>query len=815
MTDALAGLRVVDLSWGLAGALTTLVLGDYGAEVLRVEPPDGDVLRGEPAYPLWGRNKRSVALDLRLASARATARRLVERADIVVASFRPATATRLRLAYDDFADQHPGLVYASITGFGRHGRYANLKGYEGVVMAKMGGMGHVTGMAPRPGPAFPAVPYASYSAAHAALLGILAALYVRERTGRGQLVEASLAQALAAHDPWEWFLRVLCTKYPQAFTPVPPYSARGVPTQGFAFRLLVCLARDGRWLQFSQTSPHLFREFMEVLGLAWMFDDPRWKTAPDFETEEERERFWEILLEAARTRTVAEWDAVFRERPNVWAECFRTTREAMDHPQLRHNGQVIAVDDPHVGPTEQLAPFVVMSATPGRVRAPAPAPGEHTAATLDAVTSGTLVPPDARPAGALPRRPLDGVTVLELGLWYAAPYGPALLADLGARVIKIEPIAGEPMRYIMPVADAGAIKMLQGKESVAVALDAPEGRAIVQRIAERVDLVLVGYRGGVAERLGVDYATLSRANPRLVYLAAPGYGTDGPCARKPAYAPTIGVATGIGLFQAGPSIPSGPDLVMADVKTASIRLNWAAQAPANADGCSALGVATALLLGLVARERTGTGQAMLTSMLGTTLLAVSDDALAYAERPPRRVPDPMLHGFSALYRLYETADGWLFLAAPKAREWEALAPLVGLADDARFATPAARASNDAVLAEALATVFRTQSAGEWERTLMAADVAGVEVAPGPMPRVVIEEPWFREAGFLTDVEHPTFGPHARLAPLVTLALTPGEVGPAPVLGQHTESVLRELGYDDAAVTALAARKVVRRASDAG
>ena len=212
MSDALAGLRVVDLSWGLAGALTTLVLGDYGAEIVRVEPPDGDVLRGEPAYPLWGRNKKSVTVDLRQASGRAAIRRLVERADVVVTTFRPATARKLRLAYDDFADQHPGLVYASITGFGTRGRYANVPGYEGIVMAKMGAMSHVTGMAPRPGPAFPAVPYASYSAAHAALHGILAALYVRERTGRGQLVETSLAQAVAAHDPWEWFLRVLCAK---------------------------------------------------------------------------------------------------------------------------------------------------------------------------------------------------------------------------------------------------------------------------------------------------------------------------------------------------------------------------------------------------------------------------------------------------------------------------------------------------------------------------------------------------------------------------------------------------------------------------
>ena len=422
---ALAGLRVVDLV-GTRG-LTTLVLADYGADVLRIEPPAGDVLRGEPAWPLWGRGKRSVVLDLHEASARATVRRLVEGADVVVASFRPGRAERWRLAYEDFADQHPGLVYASITGFGRKGPYAALKGYEGVVMAKVGGMGHVAGMAARPGPAFPAVPYASFSAAHTALHGILAALLVRERTGRGQHVETCLAHAIAAHDPWEWFLRVVCEKYPQAYTPAPPYSARGVPTQGFAFRLLVCLTKDGRWLQFSQTAPHLFREFMDVLGLGWMFDDPRWKSAPDFEAEADREAFWEILLEKARERTVEEWDAVFREHPNVWAELFRTTREALDHPQLRHNRQVIVVDDPHAGPTEQLAPLVHMEATPAVVR-PAAALGADTQAVLDALTSGALKAPAQRLTGTMPDRPLAGFTILDLGLWYAAPFGPALLA---------------------------------------------------------------------------------------------------------------------------------------------------------------------------------------------------------------------------------------------------------------------------------------------------------------------------------------------------------------------------------------------------
>jgi crotonobetainyl-CoA:carnitine CoA-transferase CaiB-like acyl-CoA transferase len=816
MSDALAGLTVLDLSRELGGALVSLVLADYGADVVQVESPEGNPLRRHRAYPLWGRGKKSVVLDLAAEDGRRTLRRMAESVDVLIETFRPGVAERLGVAYEDLAPVHPGLVHTSITGFGRRGPYARLKGYEGVVMAKLGAMRHVEGMAPRRGPAFPAVPYATFSAAHAALQGTLAALYVRERTGRGQKVDATLVQGIAAHDPWDWFLRIIAERYPEAFHPAPPYSERLVPTQSFAFRLLVCLTRDGRWLQFSQTSPHLFAEFMRVLGLDWMWSDPEWKTAPEFEDEAKRERFWEKMLTAARERTVAEWEEVFREHPNVWAELFRSTEELLDHPQMRHNRHLVEVEDRVAGATRQLAPMVRMTATPGRVRSPAPLLGEHTDAVLADVASGRLRPSANGRSEPVPRRPLDGVTVLEFGLWYAAPFGPALLADLGARVIKIEPIAGEPMRNVMPFPEAGGIKVLQGKESVAVALDREESREIIRRLSRRADLVLMSYRAGVAAKHGVDYETLRRENPKLVYLNAPGYGVDGPCARKPAYAPTIGVASGAALFQAGPSIPHGPDLSLDEIKPASIRLNYAAQAPGNADGCSALGVATALLLGLVARERTGAGQEMLTSMLCTTAYAVSDDALAYAGKPPRIGPDAGLYGLSALYRLYETASGWVFLAALREREWRALAGAladrVDLAGDERFATPERRRQNDAALAEVLARVLRTGPASAWESELTARDVACVEIAPGPVSRAVMDDAITREAGFLAEVEHPTLGRHRRLAPIVSLSLTPGEARPAPVLGQDTDRVLREIGFAPEAVSDLEARGVVLRAA---
>jgi crotonobetainyl-CoA:carnitine CoA-transferase CaiB-like acyl-CoA transferase len=812
--SVLDGIRVLDLSWGFAGAMATLVLADYGAEVIRLEPPAGDPLRAEPGFALWGRGKRSVVLDFRSDSGRETARRLAQAADVVVASFRPGSAERLGLAYDDIAPTNPRLVYASITGFGTRGPLARLKGYEAIVMAKMGGLDHAGGMAPRAGPAYPAVPFASFGAAHTALHGILAALYVRERTGRGQLIETSLVQGLAAYDPWEGFLRVICEKFPQGYTPTPPVSENGVPNTGFLFRLLVCLTRDGRWLQFSQTSPHLFREFIDALGLAWIWTHPRWATAPDFESEADRSAFWDLLLCAAREKTLAEWQAVFAERPNVWAEIFRTTREAMDHPQMRHNGAVIRVDDPRGGPSEQLAPLVTMARTPARVRAPAPALGEHTAAVLGALDT-TARAPTPPPAPAEPSGPpLAGVTVLELGLFYAAPYGPALLADLGARVIKIEPLGGEPMRHIMPIPDAGAAKVLQGKESVALDLATPEGRAIVHRLARQTDLVMVSYRGGVAAKLGVDYETLRRENPRLVYLSAPGYGVDGPCARKPAYAPTIGAAMGFARAQAGPGVPHGADLTLEEIRPASLRLGAAAQAPGNADGCSALGVATALLLGLLARARTGEGQELRTSMLSTSAYAVSAECDAASGQAPHRTPDPLLLGLSALYRLYQTDDGWIFLACPQPHEWAPLCRALAdasLADDVRFGTVAAREANDTALAATLEDVFRRRGAAAWESLCLAHDVACAAVAPGPVAAQAMSHPLMRENGFLADAEHPIYGTYRRLAPLVRLAGTPSTAGPC-TLGEHTERVLGELGYDAAAIADLVRRQIARTAT---
>ena len=408
---------------------------------------------------------------------------------------------------------------------------------------------------------------------------------------------------------------------------------------------------------------------------------------------------------------------------------------------------------------------------------------------------------------------LAGVTILELGTFFAAPFGSNLLADLGARVIKVEPLEGEPMRTILPFPELGAVKVMQGKENISLDLGTPEGRVIVHELARRADIVLQSFRAGGAARQGVDEATLRAINPNLVYLNAPGYGTDGPCGNRPAYAPTIGAGAGFVMRNLGTAVPERPGMSIAEIRDNSVRLSVAGTTEfAQADGVSALGTATAMALGLLIRDRTGIAQGMLTTMLTSASHALCDDTTVWAGRPPTLSADPELFGYGARYRMYECADAWLFLAAPKEGEWAgvaaALAGVVDLATDARFADEAARRANDDALADVLAAAFRNDTAAHWQALLHSHDVGAVEVDSGPPEKVLQSAEFGRASGLVVDVEHPTFGDHPRLAPLVTLSHPVAFVGPGCLQGERTDRVLAELGYDTDAIAALHERKVV-------
>ncbi len=814
----LAGLRVLDLSNSLAGAQASQTLADFGAEVVHVEPPGGSSLRGLPSFPMTGRGKKSMVLDLHHAGDAALARSMALGADVLIETFRPGVMERLGLGCEELSAANPRLVYGSATGFGRTGPYANAKGYEALVMARIGALWASQAMVSREGPAHVSVPYCTYGASQQLLTGICAALHERERSGRGQRVDATLVNGVASLGTWNWYLNVITSKFPDAFTPSSPIGQYGTPVTPMVFMLLIALSKDGRWLQFSQVQLHLYMEMLKVMGLDWMLQDDEWKDAVWAADSPKTGEFWDKLYEAVQSKTLAEWNEVFENDHNVWAETMRHGSELLDHPQMQHLGAVVEIDDAERGLVRQPGPIVQMSATPAVLQHGAPvldADGAALRAAPWPAVGGLDVAPDSGSdsGSSSEGAALSDVTVLELGTFFAAPFGGTVLREVGARVIKVEPLEGEPMRTLLPFPELGAAKCVQGKESICVDLSTEEGRAIVHTLARKSDIVLQSFRAGVAERQGVDADTLRAINPDLVYLNSPGYGIDGPCGDRPAYAPTVGAGSGLVMRNIGTAIDERPGLSLKEIRADALRLSGAGTTEyAQADGLSALTAASAMALGLLVRDRTGVSQEMLTTMLTSTAHALADDMAEYKDRPPTQAADAELLGYSALYRLYRAADEWIYLAAPSSGDWDPLcAVLVGEADlaaDARFADEAARQSNDHALARELSGVFASKPAQHWEDTLLAAGV-GCVVAHREPPEIVLQSAEFAGAAdLLVEVEHPTFGDHVRLKPYVSFSRSATVAEPGVLAGQQTDAILSELGYSAETIADLRDRKVV-------
>jgi len=795
---ALDDIRVLDCTWGLAGAVTTMVLADNGAEVVKLEPPGGDPQRALPAFAQWHRGKRSVVADLGTEEGRLQAQGLAARADVVVTAWHPGVAERLGLGYDQLAGQNPGLVHCSITGFGPTGPYAHLKGYEAVVAAKAGTMAYDDADRPR----FAAIPGGSFAAAQGALQGILAALYVRDSTGKGQKIETSLAQGLSAYDLYAW----LGPQLPPEHASKPRAGHTFSPVSG-----IVGFTRDGAWLQFSNFRPHLVDAFLAAVGLT---DSYAAATARG----DSPQSVNEMVLRRLHEKTLDEWMEIFLASDDIGVEPFRTPREALDHPQMLHNGHVVEVTDPAWGKMRQVGPLVRMTETSAALHEGAPSLGELAAA--DAFTSvrdgdasvATAAPPADRPhSGAYASGPLDGVTVLELAWFYAAPFGTALLADLGARVIKVEAASGDPHRHQNPLDEFSGVKALGGKESIVVDYRTEAGRRILHQLVERSDLVMRNYRQQNSVAIGDDYESLAAVNPDQVYLYAASYGSDGPYTTRPAFAPTMGVAAGHRGYQLGWRKALGHRKPISFEEgleeLAGIRLRNGGPTN-NADAASALVVGTGMLLGLLAKARTGRGQYCETTMLCSNAYVVSDQFLDYAGAVPSAFHDE--NGAGPLYRLYQARTGWVFLAAPLPGDWGELLDALegsgekvsGLSADARFGSVEARAAHGAELAAELAAVFATRQAAEWEQVLTARGVACVEVSQRPLSDFTISDPSTVANGFISEVEHPLFGRHYRHGPIVTLSATPGTAGPGCLVGQHTRPILAELGYSDEEVEAL-------------
>jgi crotonobetainyl-CoA:carnitine CoA-transferase CaiB-like acyl-CoA transferase len=804
MTSVLEGLRVLDLSWGIAGPISGMLLSDHGADVIKVEPPGGDPFRSTPGYAAWIRGRRSAELDLADPGDRETFLGLARTADVLLESFEPGTTARLGISYEDLRRLNPGLVYCSITGYGALDRHRGRPAYDALVAARLGLLeeqrGHLGGAvphmngeepyladlpvpegmepgSPRSGPIFTASPWPSMAAAYLASVGINAALFARLRTGRGQHVETSLLQAALA---------LTCSKWQRAEHSDGPGYRTWIYDRRATKGMFRCA--DDRWVE--QWVPNvrfvLSSADGDTLELRRDIDNARNdpdRIMPEPENIVVLAHYHPELVEAFARFDSDEWVEVARQA-GVPLQPVRTPEEALVDPALVSESVVVDVAHPDHGLLRQVGILYRLSHTPGRVQGPVPRVGEHTEtirAEVRAATGGsaqaTASPePDSTPAD-LDRGPLTGITVLDLGFAVAGPFGCQVLADLGADVIKVN-ATRDPWWHANHIA-YGANR---GKRSICIDLKSPDGLAVLHRLVARADVVHSNMRPDALRRLGCDEDSLKAVNPQLVYCHTRGF-ERGPRSDSPGNDQTGSSLAGV-TFEDGGGYDGGKPF-------------WSLTSLGDTGNgfLSVIGVIQAL----VHRARTGEAQSVDTSILNAAMLSASAASLREDGTPlPRPHLDRMQLGLDPLYRLYQAADGWVCIAASGDRHWRGLLAaldLPGLADDPRFADTASRAANGAALAGLLEPRFGQATAA---RLFTDLDAHGVpcEISDPDFPLGVFEDPEMRAHGLVVTQQHPKLGRFDHFGTTIDFSETPGRIfGPPPVVGQHTREIMEEYGFD--------------------
>ena len=404
-----------------------------------------------------------------------------------------------------------------------------------------------------------------------------------------------------------------------------------------------------------------------------------------------------------------------------------------------------------------------------------------------------------RQPDAAGRRPLDGVTVLDLSRVFAGPYCTMLLADMGARVIKIEqPGTGDDTRAWGPPFVAGEsayfLSLNRNKESVALDFKHPEGRRLLDRLIARADVLVENFRPGTLDRLGLGYADLQTRLPRLVYCSISGFGQTGPKRERPGYDAVIQAEGGL-MSITGPEggRPYRLGVAISDLVTGM----FAAQG---------------ILLALIARATTGRGQMIDIAMLDSTAAVLTYQASIHlmTGQVPRRLGNR--HPTIAPYETFETTDGELVLSVGNDAIWRrfcAAAGLDALADDPRFATNGARVDHYAQLRPILVDLFRTNTRTHWIARL---DAAAVPCGAVKDIREVLADEQILARGMVETLPHPALGSVRLLGQPIKLSDTPGGARTAPPLrGEHTARVLeQDLGVDAATIDRLCADGVIER-----
>jgi crotonobetainyl-CoA:carnitine CoA-transferase CaiB-like acyl-CoA transferase len=799
MTDAddppLVGVRVLDLA-GPLGAYCGRLLADLGADVVRVEPPDGDPLRrcppfaGDRPHPErslpflnFHANKRGIVLDLDQPDGRDTFLALTRVADVVVESFPPGTMARLGLGYDRLRATNPGLVLVSITPFGQTGPYRHFKANDLIGVAT-GGMMSINGEPHRPPCTSPLAQAYQMASLHAAF-GALLALRERAASGRGQHVDVSM-QDVQAH----MFFNVV--NYAATATIAVRQGERSTIVPNSIYP-----TRDGH------VSLSVFQARHWKLLAEWLADpalaDPGWE---EREVRRESGDFIDERIGAFTRGFTTEQFVREAQRRHIPAGPVHTTAGFLHSPQVAARGMLVELEHPVVGRYRFPGPALRMGAGPPRVRRSAPTLGQHTAEVPDTWRSTSPRPRRPAPGSATRSLPLAGVRVLDFTRVWAGPFGTRLLADYGADVIRVESARFPDTRgapHLPPAVrlerDAHFAEMHRNKRSITLDLHLPEGRALARRLVGIADLVVENFGPGVMERWELDYHSLRRVREDVIVVRMPGMGFGGPHSDWVAYGQQVMAYTGLSPLWRDPCSPLA-----------------AATKLAYPDFVVAATLAVAAVAALLHRERTGVGQCVeaaqidaVASLMGVALLDYLLNGRVWEARGNDN-PDEAPH---AAYRCLGH-DRWVAIACATEEEWHALCRAMGrpgLADDPRFATRDLRHAHRDALDPLIEAWTATQTPHQVMYRLQRAGVPAGVVASG---EDLYHDPHLRERRFLETITHPDAGTLVHPGMTVRLSATPGRVlRPAPALGADNGPVLRDLlGLPTAAYDDLVARGVI-------
>jgi crotonobetainyl-CoA:carnitine CoA-transferase CaiB-like acyl-CoA transferase len=793
MASALDGMTILDLTEGPAGALATMLLCDHGARVIRVVDMHASALR-RGGYLVWDRGKECVRLDLshieaiRLgsrspaAAGQATSEdpadvfaRLIGSADVLVEDFSPASG-RQNLAQDGWLfTLNPRLIHCSITAYGKHGPLKDEPPIDDLVMARAGILSSQPGF--RPGPVHVVHPLPSVGAALLAAQGIAAALLAREQTGLGRTVATSLLAGALLYHP-----KVSGEKLaPHVFQSNPAGSAP-------FYSLYECA--DGEWVQLGCVHEGFIQTAADIMGIQEVLDAPQYGRGRLPKTPEADRELRTIIAHAIRTKPYEVWAQIFEEADVPYARV-RTTEESLDDPQVRVNAMLVELQDPEVGRTAQMGVPVQLSATPGEVKGPRLPPSDQPA-HRPAEGPDVQSPSASQPSQSVPfEPPLKGIRVLEITNLIAGPTAGRLLADLGADVIKMEPLEGDISR---PIGRTYFFNLNANKRSLSVNTRTSEGKEVAQRVAATADVLLANLRPHATERMGIGPDTLQQLNPRLIETHVTGFGWDGPYALRPGIDPLAQALMGLSHAQGAPGNPP-------------VFYSQLAPTDFTAGAMGALGT----ILALFVRKRTGIVQRVDTNLLNGGILLSSEWFTRYQGRPTRSLADMGQYGLNAFHRLYEARDGWLYVVADTLAQRRALCQALDCEDLLRehATAPAGYHAADTPLAHALAKRFAVLPLDDSLTRLQAVGVPCAPVVSGHS-ELFLDDPHAAANDMVVTYQHPLLGQKRVARHYIRFGHTEVLEGrPTPLLGEHTREVLQEVGFSENAVVELHARGVVK------